>query len=291
MKPWTLVVSTHRDEQVLEANLLRSPALAQAQQVIIKRGFKTVSAAYNSALGEASTDVVAFTHPDVYLPAPWVADLQRSLAWLDEHDPTWAVLGLVGSRTDGTVAGFTYSVGRGSFLGSPPSSPVRVRTVDEFVFVIRRSAGLAFDESLPGAQSQLCTPDICLDAERRGMSVYVVPAFALHNSNGWPYLPLSFWKPYLYIRRKWRLVLPIYVPYAKITPWCLPMIRNSVRAVRGSKRGHRSRSRVNDVELLYGSIRASIAGLFGLETTEAPAATDAKSGSSCVGAGVGGDRQ
>lgn len=256
-------MSVCRDEAVLTANLLRSPALRSSSELVVKRDAASVAAAYNAALREAMTDLVVFTHPDVYLPETFAASLARAVAWLDEHDPTWAVLGLVGCKADGTIAGFTYSVGLGSFVGGPFETPMRVRTLDEFVFAVRKSSGLTFDEALPGPQSQLCATDVCLQAERNGLGVWVIPAFALHNSNGWAYLPLNFWKPYLYMRRKWSSVLPVRVPYAKITRGCLPMFRNSLRALRHGKAGHRSRSRVEDVQLLHARIRDSVSGLFG----------------------------
>lgn len=283
---WTVASSVFRDEAVLGANLMRSPALPSSHQVLIQRGHSTVSAAYNQALRDAQSDLVVFTHPDVYLPATFSSCLAAAVEWLDKHDPAWAVLGLVGSRCDRSIAGFTYSVGLGSFVGKPLDVPERVRTVDEFVFAVRKSSGLSFDEALPGAQSQLCAADICLEAERRGRGVYVIPAFVLHNSNGWSYLPLGFWKPYLYMRRKWSAALPIYVPYARITRWCLPMIRNSIRALRGGKKGHRSRSRVDDVESLYGRIRASVTGLFGLENAGQHASAEMNDGSGPSGVGA-----
>ena len=278
---WLLAVSVCRDEAVLSANLGRSPSLGSASEVVVKRDFASVAAAYNAVLREATADLVVFAHPDVYLPEAFAASLAEAVAWLDEHDPAWAVLGLVGCRADGTIAGFTYSVGLGSFVGRPFATPIRVRTLDEFVFAVRRSSGLTFDEALPGPQSQLCAPDVCLQAEREGKGVWVIPAFALHNSTGWAYLPLDFWKPYLYMRRKWSSVLPVRVPYAKITRGCLPMVRNSVRALRGGKAGHRSRSRVEDVHALHAQIRESMARLFGFGTESslgAPALTNPDGG-------------
>ncbi len=264
MNSWTLVVSVFADEKVLEANLQRSAAMRSAAEFLVYRGIETVCKAYNQGLSEASNDLVVFAHPDVYLPENFAVSLDRAVKWLEKNDPTWAVIGLVGCRADGSIAGFTYSVGLGSFVGGPFETPIRVRTLDEFVFAVRKSSGLTFDEALPGPQSQLCATDVCLQAEREGRGVWVIPAFALHNSNGWAYLPLNFWKPYLYMRRKWASVLPVRVPYAKITRGCVPMLRNSVRAIRGGKAGHRSRSRVEDVQSLHSQIRESMARLFGL---------------------------
>ncbi len=228
---WSIAVSVYGDEPVMEANFSRSPALQDAAQVFIQRNFPTVVAAYNDAIDRCETDVLVFAHPDVYLPRHWSMQFESALAWLDEHDPDWAVLGLFGCDESGAGVGFTFSVGLGKFVGTPCRLPKPGRTVDEFVFVVRKSSGIRFDEDLPGPQSQLCAPDVCLQALGQRRGVYVIPAFALHNSNGWSVLPFSFWKPYLYMRRKWKTELPIKVPYAHVTRWASPMLSASVNAL------------------------------------------------------------
>lgn len=245
---WTLAVSVHHDRAVMEKNIGASPGLRDADEVLIQSGFATVSAAYNDAIERSRNDLIVFAHPDVYLPTSWHPSLRESVAALDRLDPSWAVFGLFGRNGAGNNVGFTYSTGMGCFVGVPFETPERARTVDEFVFAVRKSSGLRFDEALPGAQSQLCATDLCLEAERRGLGVFVIPAFAVHNSNGWSYLPLNFWKPYLFIRRKWRRALPVNVPYARITPFCLPMIRNTLRSWNPlRRRSLRTNSRVDDI--------------------------------------------
>jgi hypothetical protein len=245
MIPWSAAVSIFRDREVFERNCQCSEALRFATTLHIKEGVESVARAYNAAIDESSDDILAFVHPDVYLPAPWAGALQDSLKWLETHDPNWGVLGLVGCNRSGGIVGFAYSTGWGRFIGCPFDVPTPVRTVDEFVFIIRKSSGIRFDEALPGAQSQLCATDVCLQAEQRGLSVYAVPCFSFHNSNGWSSLPHGFWKPYLYMRKKWWNALPIHVPYARLTKLCLPMIRNSVRyQMGGGRRGFRKETRV-----------------------------------------------
>jgi hypothetical protein len=204
-------------------------------------------------------DLLVFVHPDVYLPAGWSAAFQRSLDWLNRNDPQWGVLGLFGIARDGSPRGFAFSTGIGRFIGIPFVEPCEVRTVDEFVFAVRRSAGLTFDEKIPGAQSQLCATDLCLEAERRKLKSYVLACFALHNSNRWNYMPLRFWKCYLYVRNKWRAALPVYAPYAEITAGCLPMVKNTVRSVlRAGVRNHRAVTRVADPDALYERIKTHL---------------------------------
>lgn len=259
MFKWSAVVSTFRDENVLQSNLEISPGLASATSLSVQKGFDSVCAAYNAALEGSPDDVIVFLHPDVYLPLGWDVALGHYVAHLQQVDPQWAVLGLVGSDRIGRTVGFTFSTGLDRFVGTPFDTPLRARTVDEFAFVVRRSSGLRFDEALPGPQSQLCATDICLEAEKRAMSTYVIPCFALHNSNGWSFLPHSFWQPYLFVRKKWRDVLPIHVPYTRVTRLCTPMIWNSVKLQVFGRKGFRRRTRVDGVAQYYQDLRTRVA--------------------------------
>lgn len=242
---------------MLEGTLLRSPALASARRIVCQRGFPSVAKAYNKALRESEDDLLLLVHPDVFLPEQWPAALDRSLAWLSENDPNWGVLGLYGVTDDAQNRGFAYSTGLGGFVGRPFSYPAPVSTVDEFAFLVRRETGLTFDERIPSAQFQLGATDLCLEARRRGFSCYAVPCFALHNSNGWSFLPWSFWPCYLYIRRKWRSELPVHAPYAQITRTCMPLVWQSARGMLRRKT-HRRNTRVDDPAGLYERLRTEL---------------------------------
>ena len=261
---WSLAVSVYKDEAVLNSTLLRSPALQRAKQVLCQRDYPTVAAAYNAALRECAADVLVFAHPDVFLPEAWGDSLDRSLAWLNERDPQWGVAGVYGVCRDGSTRGFAYSTGLSRFLGAPFAEPSEIRTLDEFVFAVRRESGLEFDEKIPGAQSQLCTTDLCLQAEQRGLHSYALPCFVVHNSNTWTHLPLSFWKLYLYMRKKWRHVLPVTAPYSKLTVACLPMVANTVRGfIQGRGGVFRVATRVPDPAALYERLRRDVISAFG----------------------------
>jgi hypothetical protein len=263
---WSGVVAVYNDEHVLQNTLLRSNSLAVPGRLLIQRKYQTVAAAYNAGILQCTADVVVFLHPDVYLPDTWETSFNRSLQQLEKHDPNWGVLGLYGVRTDGAERGFLYSTGRQGILGSPFQNPQEVRTVDEFVFAIRRSSGLSCDGNLPSAQFQLGATDLCLDAERRKMKNYVIPCFTLHNSNRWSSLPLKFWPCYWYIRNKWKKFLPVKLPYTKVTRGCAPMLKNSVqRALTLGRRNHRVITRVADPVALYNQLRNDLSAGFGFD--------------------------
>ena len=71
------------------------------------------------------------------------------------------------------------------------------------------------------------------------MNNYVVPVFAVHNSCGIKWLPLSFWQAYMYLRKKWADRLPVTTPCTKITKGCTPIIEyfltNLLAMVRNKK--------------------------------------------------------
>src|SRR5690606_36920657 len=106
--------------------------------------------AYNRGMDEANTELVAFVHQDVYLPGSWLERLACAVDKVSRIDPSWALLAPYGVLPDGRHVGCVWDSGIGRLLGSPPPEPVPVVSVDELAFVVRRSAGLRFDEALPG---------------------------------------------------------------------------------------------------------------------------------------------
>lgn len=257
---YSVIAAVYKDQAVLQSTLLRSPALKSAQQVIVKEGFATVAHAYEAAARECEAEIMVFAHPDAYLPEAWRLSFERSLAWLDKHDPHWGVIGLFGATREGQGRGFIYSTGLERFVGTPFAVPAEVRVLYEFVFAMRRNSGLSFDTAIPNAQFQLGTTDLCLQAERQARRCYAIPCFALHNSNAWKYMPFSFWKTYLYIRKKWRTSLPLNTTYTTVTSNCLPMIKGTVRGWLSGH--HRHISRVQDPVVLYEDLRANMVDAF-----------------------------
>jgi hypothetical protein len=203
---WSLIAAVN-NESVLRDNLLRSPDLADASDVILKRGFANAGAAYNSALAEARGDLLIFVHQDVYLPQGWISVLEECVWKVSASDPTWGVLGVIGVNRNGAVHGHVYSTGLGRTVGKSFELPVQVHSIDEMVIILRRYSGLHFDPELPGYH--LYGTDICLQSWQRGFPCFVIADFCLHNSNGIRRLPLAFWRSCLYLRSKWSDRLPL----------------------------------------------------------------------------------
>jgi hypothetical protein len=211
---WSLVVTVNSDE-VLQRNLLRSSDIASAKEIIIQQNQMNASAAYNEALAKVTGDIVVFAHQDVYLPDGWLNQLSKSINQLKLSDARWGVLGAYGITASEQGAGYVYSAGLKRFVGAPCNDAIRVTTLDELILIIRKSSGLQFDECMPGFH--LYGTDICLEAEAKGMCNYAVPCFVFHNSCGINWLPMDFWRAYMYLRRKWKKRLPVVTPCTRIT--------------------------------------------------------------------------
>jgi Glycosyltransferase like family len=203
------VVAAVNSRSVLQNNLLRSPALAVESkvQLIVKEGFVSAAAAYNSAIDEAAHDVIAFVHQDIYLPETWFAQCRQSIDALEQRNSRWGVLGCFGSHRNafGGV-GRVYTTGLGVH-GNVIGEPTAVETLDEIALIIRKSSGLRFDDSLP--HFHMYGVDICLLARSMGLGCYAIPATCVHNTNQLIDLPAEFVECYRYIKRKWASALPI----------------------------------------------------------------------------------
>ena len=210
---WSLIAAVN-DEEVLRRNLLRSPDLEDATDVILQRGFPRAGAAYNSAMTDARGDLLVFAHQDVYLPTGWIHTLEDCVRQVNAVSPRWGVLGVIGPDARGVVRGQVYSTGLKRMVGEPADEPIPVRSVDEMVIILHRESGLRFDPELPGYH--LYGTDVCLQAWQRDIPCYVVSNFCLHNSRGIRRLPLAFWRACLYLRSKWRDQLPLTTPCVTI---------------------------------------------------------------------------
>jgi hypothetical protein len=192
----------------------------------------------------------------MYLPKGWFAAIGNAIETLSREDPVWGVLGVWGAKASGCRAGFVYCTATGRQLGKAFTGAEEVRSLDEVVLILRKSSGLRFDERLPGFH--MYGTDICLEAGRQGMKNYAISAFCIHNSNAYKLLPAQFWRCYLFIRKKWKLALPIATPCIEITysPW--PMIRWNISQALSILSGrYKSRKRVDDPARLYQEIVSS----------------------------------
>lgn len=213
---FTVVVAVN-NRKTLQDNLLASPGLVdhESAELVVKEGFESASAAYNSAFDDARSDILVFVHQDVYLPARWLERVDDAIRALDETGVQWGVLGSFGSKRDaagGVGRVFTNGLG---LHGNPIGSPEPVETLDEIVLIFRKSSGLRFDPDLP--YFHMYGVDICLSARDAGLTNYAIPGFCVHNTNQLLELPSEFYRCYRFIKRKWARYLPIATSCMTVT--------------------------------------------------------------------------
>lgn len=221
----TFVAAVNNDE-ILSNNLLQSPAIAE-DGIPLKcyRGYSSASTAYNAGLEETESPIVVFVHQDVFLPAGWISALRQAIDHLDQHNPDWAVIGAYGRQASGRYVGHVWSSGIGWRLGKRFDHPIEAVCLDELVIVMRRAAGIRFDENLPGFH--LYGTDIVQTARAAGLHGYVADIPVIHNSRPVRQLGADYLRAYRYMRRKWRRALPVLTPVVAVSynPWPLLRIR------------------------------------------------------------------
>lgn len=253
---WDLVVAAN-NRPVLQSCLLSSPAIRQAGQVIVQWGFDAAGRAYNDGLEKAASDIIVFAHQDVYLPEGWHQWLAASLQKLSAADPAWAVAGPIGIGPEQRLVGQVHCTRAGHTVGAQLCEPAPSRSLDELLLIVRRSAGIRFDPQLPGFH--LYGTDICLEASRRGLRSYVIPAFCIHNASGWTFLPLAFWRCYFHLRRKWWDRLPITTSCVVIQRRPTPVIMSPLKIFYEYhlRRRQRAGSRVGEPAKLFDELLRS----------------------------------
>ncbi|NLF42697.1 MAG: hypothetical protein GX587_08380, partial [Bacteroidales bacterium] len=134
------------------------------------------------------------------------------------------------NKTKGTV----WSVGLSRIAGSNIDNPVEAISLDELLFVVKKSSNLYFDEELPGWH--MYGTDIVWEALKKKMNSYIINAPVIHNSLPIFYFDKDFKKSYFFIRKKWRKHLPIKTTCVMISRFALKfLIKNKINQIRNVK--------------------------------------------------------
>lgn len=214
--PSIAFVCASNNPRILRENLMRSPMLANgAYPVEVVENAPSAARAYNAGLDSTTADIVVFLHHDVYLPRGWDALLCQRIAEVEARDTDWAVLGAFGVAMDTRGYGPVWSSSIGFIAGLIPAAPMPVQSFDELLFVMRRGAGLRFDEGLAGFH--MYGTDIVCQARHRGLGAYSVALPLIHNDGYKENLDGDFARAFHYMRRKWHGLLPIKTPVVRIS--------------------------------------------------------------------------
>lgn len=229
MSDMILACASHSDA-ILNANLLASPEIASgALPVHVERGAPSATIAYNRALDATDAPIVIFAHHDVYLPPGWSALLARRLA---ELPADWALFGAFGVGMDAAHIGPVWSSSLGQIVGRVPLQPVPVQSIDELLIVMRRDAGLRWDEGLPCWH--FYGTDIVAAAHAAGRGAYAGALPTVHNDQFHPALGSDFTECYRFMQRKWAAALPLRSPITKISRSGLHLLRDRWKASRST---------------------------------------------------------
>ena len=216
-----LCCASHSDP-ILQANLAASPLVRAGQPLHVERGAPSAGVAYNRLLDRTQAPVVVFAHHDVYLPHGWDRLLAARLADLPAD---WALFGPYGVGLEGAAIGPVWSSSLGLIAGRVPLDPVPVQSFDELLIVMRRGAGLRFDEGMPGWH--LYGTDIVTQARARGLTAHAGALPCIHNDRFHEALGPDFAASYRHLQRKWRAMLPLRSPITKISRSGLHLLRDT----------------------------------------------------------------
>ena len=137
-------------------------------------------AGLNRVLDAARGRYVILCHQDVQLIGDGRAELDRRLEELERRDPAWAVAGNAGGVGPGRLAlRITDPHGKDQKAGP---FPIRVASLDENFFVVKRAARIGFSRDLDGFH--FYGADICMAADVMGYAAYVIDFHLEHLSPG-----------------------------------------------------------------------------------------------------------
>lgn len=214
--PTIVFVCASNNPQILNSNLMRSPAIASGEYpLVVVENAPSAAQAYNTGLDRSAADIVVFLHHDVYLPLGWETLLRQRIAEVESIDPDWALLGAFGIAMDSRGYGPVWSSSINFIAGLMPLSPVPVQSFDELLIVMRRGAGLRFDEEMGGWH--MYGTDIVCQARAKGLGAYSVALPLIHNDGYKETLDGNFEAAFRRMARKWRDMLPIKTPVVSIT--------------------------------------------------------------------------
>ncbi|MCX7888843.1 MAG: hypothetical protein N2422_03820 [Rhodobacteraceae bacterium] len=119
------------------------------------------------------------------------------------------------SADTGDYVGRVWSSSIGGEIGSDLDAPTPAQSFDELAIVMKRAAGLRFDERLPNFH--LYGTDIVQAALSAGHGAYVATLPLVHNDTYKDQLREDFMSAYRWMQRKWRDRLPLSTTVGSIT--------------------------------------------------------------------------
>jgi glycosyltransferase involved in cell wall biosynthesis len=152
--------------------------------------------ALNIGMSRAKGDVCLFCHQDIRFPTSWLDKLTQQIEILNEKDPRWGVVGIMGVTIHGFFAGNIIDPHTNTRMGNLPCEVV---SLDEVCLIMKKDSTIHFDELLGGFH--LYGADICLQAQQSNLKCYAIDAPFEHVSGG--RLDDAFWVVAKKLKKKW----------------------------------------------------------------------------------------
>ena len=135
----------------------------------------------NHFLAQSKGKYTIVCHQDIRLDFDDIAKLQECIREIDEIDPNWAILGNAGATCDFSKKSIriTDPTGDDKQIGE---FPAKVDSLDENFLVIKNGLNIGLSRDLKGFH--FYGTDLCIQADLRGYSAYVIDFHLRHISAG-----------------------------------------------------------------------------------------------------------
>ena len=181
------VICVYNDKKLLENNLafsLEEQKGVEYEFVPVDNmtgRFENMSKAYNFGFNLSKGNILIFSHQDVVFGDDYF--LHNICSWFKYSGlENFGLAGLIGVDKDGKVRGLAKV--NDTINGIPVDRPTEVVSVDDFLIITTRECFLKagkFDENLPGWHGY--SMDLSILLRSIGLLTFVIPFFAIHNSN------------------------------------------------------------------------------------------------------------
>ena len=135
----------------------------------------------NQFLAQSKGKYTIICHQDIRLEFDDIVKLKQCLKEMDELDPNWAILGNAGATCDFATKHIRITDPTGSDKRTS-EFPSKVESLDENFLVIKNGLNIGVSRDLSGFH--FYGTDLCLQADMRGYSAYVVDFHLHHLSEG-----------------------------------------------------------------------------------------------------------
>ena len=135
----------------------------------------------NHFLAQSNGEYTIVCHQDIRLEFDDIVKLQERIKEMDQLDPHWAVLGNAGATCDFSKKSIriTDPTGEDKQIGG---FPAKVDSLDENFLLIKNGLNIGLSRDLNGFH--FYGTDLCILADLRGYSAYVIDFHVRHLSSG-----------------------------------------------------------------------------------------------------------